>query len=33
METKLVLWITACMVFMLSFMYVTVSFIASFVQY
>jgi hypothetical protein len=33
METKLVLWITACMAFMLSFMYVTVSFIARFVQY
>ena len=33
METKLVLWTTACMVFMLSFMYAMMSIIGSFVTY
>lgn len=32
METKLVLWTTGCMVFMLSFMYSMVSIISSFVN-
>lgn len=32
METKLVLWTTACMAFMLSFMYAMMSLIASYVH-
>jgi len=32
METKLVLWTTGCMVFMLSFMYAMVSIISNFVN-
>jgi len=32
METKLVIWTTLCMVFMLSFMYTMVSIISSFLQ-
>jgi len=32
METKLVLWTTGCMAFMLSFMYVMVSIISSIVN-
>jgi hypothetical protein len=33
METKLVLWTTACMVFMLGFMYNCMKFINSFITY
>ena len=32
METKLVMWTTGCMVFMLSFMYFMVTIISSFVN-